>query len=361
MRSGNSSAGTTRAPRARTTPPQRGFQRWLTQFDWPVIVRRIAVLTAAVLFLVHVMGTFVTDTGSQAGCGNSWPLCKGQFIPSQFAHTTLIEFSHRIGVPLVTILLLALIVGVLALWRNRLEIKILAPLMFIFLFMQALLGGLAVMFPTSAVILAFHFGVSSLSVASVVVTMLFIFELGGWDKLRDRHVSVGFRALIWGITIYTYVVIYLGAYVLHTGSALACTTWPLCSPGRLLPSNVEPVVVNMTHRTAALILTLTVVGLFAWARRLRKARPDLYLASVAALILILAQALEGAVVVFSRADVWAEVMHSAFIALFFSVMIYMCLKSLPRPASARSADGSTPFTSKKTIRPSRTATTAVQH
>ncbi len=352
MRSGNTSVATTRAQQAR---------RWLAQFDWPVIVRRLAVLTAAVLFLVHVMGTFVTDTGSQAGCGNSWPLCKGQFVPSAFAHTTLIEFSHRIGVPLVTVLLLALIVGVLALWRNRLEIRILAPLMFIFLFMQALLGGLAVMNPTSAVILAFHFGVSSISVASVMVTMLFIFELGRWDKLRDRRISLGFRTLIWGVTIYTYVVIYLGAYVLHTNSALACTTWPLCSPGRLLPSNVEPVVVNMTHRIAAFALTLAVVGVFFWARRLRRARPDLYLASVAALILIFAQALEGAVVVFTRANVWAEVLHSAFIALFFSVMVYMCLKSLPRPASARTADTSTSTPGKKQPRPSRTATAAVTH
>lgn len=317
-----------------------GGRSWLSRFDWQTIVRRIAVLTSITLFFVHVMGTFVTDTGSQAGCGNSWPLCKGQFIPSEFARSTLIEFSHRVGVPLVTVLLLALIVGVLALWRDRLEIKILAPMMFLFLFLQAVLGGLAVMYPTSAVILAFHFGVSSLSVASVVVTTLFIYELGGWDKLRDRRIPVGFRWLIWGIAIYTYVVIYLGAYVLHTHSTLACTTWPNCAPGQLLPPNVEPVVVNMTHRVAAFVLTLAVVWLFIWARRLRRARPDLALASVGAIILIVAQALEGAAVVLSRANVWAEVLHSAFIALFFSVMVYMCLKSLPRTATARSITNS---------------------
>jgi len=308
--------------------------------------------------MVHVMGTFVTDTGSQAGCGNSWPLCKGQFIPSEFARSTLIEFSHRIGVPLVTILLLALIVGVLALWRDRLEIKILAPMMFFFLFLQAILGGLAVMYPTSAVVLAFHFGVSSLSVASVIVTTLFIYGLSDWDRLRDRRITVGFRVLIWGITIYTYVVIYLGAYVLHTNSALACTSWPLCTPGRLLPPNVEPVVVNMTHRVGAFVLVLLVVTMFTWARGFRRARPDLYLASAIALVLILAQAAEGAVVVFTRAYVWSEVMHSAFIALFFSVMVYMCLVSLARPAKARMSSPS-PTGRQRKIRPSKTATAAI--
>lgn len=337
-----------------------GARSRLARFNWPVIVRRLAVLTSVVLFMVHVMGTFVTDSGSQAGCGNSWPLCKGQFIPSEFARSTLIEFSHRIGVPLVTVLLLALIVGVLALWRHRLEIKILAPMMFIFLFGQAILGALAVMYPTSAVILAFHFGVSSLSVASVIVTTLFIYELGQGDRLRDRRIPTGFRALVWGITIYTYVVIYLGAYVLHTNSALACSTWPLCAPGRLLPTNVEPVVVNMTHRVAAFVLVLAVVGMLTWARKLHKARPDLYRASIGALLLILAQALEGAAVVFSRANIWAELMHSAFIALFFSLMVYMCMKSLPRPAAARRDDGAMASAGKKQPRPSRTATAAIR-
>jgi cytochrome c oxidase assembly protein subunit 15 len=323
----------------------------LARFNWPVIVRRIAVLTSVCLFLVHVMGTFVTDSGSQAGCGNSWPLCKGQFIPSEFARTTLIEFSHRIGVPLVTLLLLALIAGVLALWRDRLEIKILAPLMFIFLFGQAALGALAVAYPTSAVILAFHFGVSSLSVASVIVTTLFIYELGGWDKLRDRRIPLGFRWLVWGIAIYTYVVIYLGAYVLHTHATLACTSWPLCSPGQLFPANVEPIVVNMTHRIAALVLTLAVVGMLVWARRLRGPRPDLYVASIGAMLLILAQAFEGAAVVLSGANIWAEVFHSAFIALFFSLMVYLCLKALPRTAGARS----NPITGQTKSRPTRSA------
>ena len=224
-----------------TTGNSSGMRSWLARFDWPVIVGRIGIATSIVLFTVHVMGTLVTDSGSQAGCGNSWPLCKGQFIPSEFARSTAIEFSHRLGVPLVTILMLALIVGVLALWRDRLEIKILAPMMFFSLFLQAILGGLAVMNPTSAVILAFHFGVSSISVASVIVTTLFIYSLNGWDRLRDRAVTVGFRALVWGIAIYTYVVIYLGAYVLHTNATLACTSWPLCAPGRLLPPTiVEP-------------------------------------------------------------------------------------------------------------------------
>lgn len=343
-----------------TQPVLSPFRQWLAARDWPRAVRILSIVTAAVLFLVHVEGALVTDTGSQAGCGNSWPLCRGQFIPSEFLHSTLIEFNHRAAVGIVTILLVALIIGVLALWRNRLEIKILAPLMFVFLMGQAVLGGLAVMYPTSAVILAFHFGVSSLSVASVFVTTLLIHGFDRWDRLRDRATRGGFRWLVWSVTAYTYVVIYLGAYVLHTNSKLACVSWPLCDPGRLLPPNQPQVVYNMTHRVAAFILVLAVVALFVWASRMRRARPDLYWGGVVAMLLILAQALEGSVVVFSKASVWAEVMHSAFIALFFSVMCFMVLQTLKRPAAARNTPPSQGKARAKAIpRPSRNATAAV--
>ncbi|HEX9039321.1 MAG TPA: COX15/CtaA family protein [Ktedonobacterales bacterium] len=335
------------------------LRAWLAARDWPRAVRWLSIATAAVIFLVHVMGALVTDTGSQAGCANSWPLCKGQFIPAEFTRSTLIEFQHRLGVPLVTLLMVALIVGALALWRDRLEIKILAPLMFVTLLGQALLGALAVMYPTSAVILAFHFGVSSLSVASVIVTAFFIHGFDRWDRLRDRVAARGFRWLVWVTTAYTYVVIYLGAYVLHTNAQLACTAWPICDARRPLPPlSVEPSVINMTHRVAAGALVLLVIWLFVRARRLRRVRPDFYWASAAALVLILAQALEGATVVFSRASVWAEVMHSAFIALFFSVMCVMVVQTIRRPASARNAPPAQ-SKSKSAPRPSRNATAAI--
>lgn len=335
------------------------LRAWLAARDWPRALRWLSIATAAMVFLVHVMGAVVTTTGSQAGCANSWPLCKGQFIPSEFARSTAIEFVHRLGVPLVTILMVALIVGVLALWRKRIEVWVLAPLMFVMLIGQALLGALAVMNPTSAVILAFHFGVSSLAVASVIASAFFIHGFDRWDRLRDRATAGGFRWLVWGVTVYTYVVIYLGAYVQHTHSTLACTAWPFCDARRPFPPlAVEPAMINMTHRVAAGLLTLLVVWLFVWARGLRRARPDYYWASLAALVLILAQGAAGALIPYTGASVWIEVLHSAFVALFFSVMCILVLQSLKRAAAVRSAP---PAQSKRKAapRPSRNATAAI--
>jgi cytochrome c oxidase assembly protein subunit 15 len=53
-----------------------------------------AALTTLTLFIVLVAGFVVTDTGSGRGCGGTWPLCDGRFVPDLALHAA-IEFSHR--------------------------------------------------------------------------------------------------------------------------------------------------------------------------------------------------------------------------------------------------------------------------
>lgn len=45
--------------------------------------------------LVIVWGAVVSATGSGAGCGEHWPTCNGQVVPTDPQIETLIEFSHR--------------------------------------------------------------------------------------------------------------------------------------------------------------------------------------------------------------------------------------------------------------------------
>jgi heme A synthase len=45
--------------------------------------------------LVIVWGAVVSATGSGAGCGEHWPTCNGQVVPTAPQVETLIEFSHR--------------------------------------------------------------------------------------------------------------------------------------------------------------------------------------------------------------------------------------------------------------------------
>ncbi len=58
--------------------------------------------------LVIIWGAIVRATGSGAGCGNHWPSCNGQIIPTPERIQTVIEFTHRMmsGGALILVLIL---------------------------------------------------------------------------------------------------------------------------------------------------------------------------------------------------------------------------------------------------------------
>jgi cytochrome c oxidase assembly protein subunit 15 len=307
----------------------------LHRYVTPRTVRPLAAVTAVTMFVVYALGTLVTTTGSGHGCGASWPLCRGQFIP-EFAISTAIEFTHRVATASVTVLVLATAFGVLWLWRSRLELRILAPLMVVALFAEAGLGAALVLLPASPVLLAIHFGVSLVLFSSVLLTALIVYELDGWDRLRDLPVTRGFRILVVALALYTYVVGYLGAYMRLRGAEIACTGWPTCN-GQLIPSFSGFVGIAFTHRVAAFVLLAGTVWLFVWARSFRASRPDLYRGSFYALLAVIAQVFAGGIVALTRVAQYSQLLHAGLVALLFGALVYICLQTLPRPTAARTA------------------------
>src|SRR5271167_1479156 len=78
-----------------------GVSAWLSRYAWFVGGWNVAV--------IH-WGALVRATGSGAGCGNHWPLCNGEVIPTSPRIATMIEFTHRAmtGGATITIFLLLL-------------------------------------------------------------------------------------------------------------------------------------------------------------------------------------------------------------------------------------------------------------
>ncbi len=292
------------------------------------LLRILAVAAAAGMFVVLVMGATVTNTGSEHGCGRSWPLCHGQLIP-QFAVSTAIEFTHRAVVGVESVLIIALAAGAIYLCRRK-DIVLLSGVMVAFLFLQAGLGAWAVMYPQLAVVLALHFGVSLVAFASVLLVAAAIFEWGGGERLRSVAAPRGFIRYLYGLTAYTYVVVYLGALVRHVDADEACAGWPLCN-GAVIPTFAGHVLIAFTHRVAAGLLVLGAVGLAVWARRLRQTRPDLARGAAVACGLVVLQALSGAVVAFTNVDLFSALTHAALVGLFFGTLCYLCLHVIPVP------------------------------
>ena len=59
-------------------------------------IKWLAVITSLDLLVVLLGGALVTKTGSGEGCGKSWPLCNGEWFPSNLSMETIIELSHRL-------------------------------------------------------------------------------------------------------------------------------------------------------------------------------------------------------------------------------------------------------------------------
>lgn len=301
-------------------------------------LRWLALVASIGMCLVLQQGTLVTNSGSAAGCGNTWPLCHGKILP-EFSGVggaaTAIEFSHRAAVPVESTLIILLAVGILWSWRHRREALVLAPAMIFFLFLQAVLGAMAVAWPTSPEVLAAHFGISLLAFASIVLTMAFVWEVGAAEAIRDRPLSNGIRWAVRGLLIYTYIVVYLGAYVRHVGASLACVDWPLCN-GQIVPPLVTGVTAQFSHRVGAGLLVLFIAGVFAALWRIRTERPDLYRAGAACVVLVILQALSGALVVETRVAVASTLLHAFLVSLLFVVEAYMWLHTIGLPSGARS-------------------------
>src|SRR5947209_6639395 len=170
------------------------MQRFLNTLDLLATRRNakiLGVIATLGMFVTLVTGSTVTSTGSEHGCGPSWPLCHGQFIP-QFAVTTAIEYIHRVDVGFETTFILAFAATALYAYRRR-DVQILAGVMVGFLFLQAGLGAWAVMAPQLAAVIALHFGVSLVALASVLLTTITLFEADGAEEVRAVAVPQAYR------------------------------------------------------------------------------------------------------------------------------------------------------------------------
>jgi heme a synthase len=284
-----------------------------------------AVATTIGMLLVLIGGALVTKTGSGMGCGRTWPLCHDQFLPTHITPELLIELAHRVisGAE-------GLMVMILSIWTWKSighirETKFLSFLSFFFLLLQGLIGAAAVKWGQSGFVLALHFGISLVSFAALFLLTLLIFEIDKKfdadklviDKRMGRHIVF--------ISIYSYLVIYTGALVRHTKASLVCRDWPLCinnSPS--WPSNIFEWV-QMGHRFAAGLIFIWIAYITFLAVKHYRHQKVLYWGWIIALCLASLQVIAGALIIFTRLNLYIALLHAFFITCLFGVLSYFLL------------------------------------
>lgn len=294
------------------------------------LLKWLAIAATVIMFLVMIAGSLVTKTNSGLGCGNDWPLCNGKWVP-EYTIESMIEYTHRLVTGLAGIIVILFSGLAWRRYRGNKEVRSLALFGIFFIVLESILGASAVIWPQSSAVLALHFGFSLLAFSGVLLLTMFVLQKDNSSAMIQTKVPRGFRNFSWALALYAYGVVYLGAYVRHTKSYLACPDWPLCQ-GKLIPELSGPVGIQFVHRLGAAVFFFLVLGLMIYAlRHFKETRRDIYIASIIAFILITIQVLSGGLVVLSRIHLYATIFHSAVITCLFGTLCYICLQTVKKP------------------------------
>ena len=111
--------------------------RPIARFAWGLLAYEIGVIA---------WGAYVRATGSGAGCGNHWPLCKGEVVPRLPSAETLIELSHRLSSGLALALTLLLFAWARRVYPIGHRVRLGAGAVVSLMITEALIGAVLVLF-----------------------------------------------------------------------------------------------------------------------------------------------------------------------------------------------------------------------
>ncbi|WP_246940331.1 COX15/CtaA family protein [Bacillus pinisoli] len=285
-----------------------------------------SIITTIGMLFVLLGGALVTKTESGDGCGDSWPLCHGELIPSNITFELVVELSHRLVTGAVGFLVLALSIWT---WRkigHIREVKFLSILSFSFLVLQALIGAAAVVWEQSSAVLALHFGISLISFAAVLLLTLLVFEADQEHSKTHLVIDKRVQFHIIGIILYCYVVVYTGAFVRHKNASLACPDWPICNFNQIgLPTQMHEWI-QMGHRLAAGLLFIWIIYATYIVLKHYKHQALIKWSFIIAATLVSLQVISGALVVLTRLEfIVIALLHALFISCLFGVLSYLVL------------------------------------
>jgi protoheme IX farnesyltransferase len=147
---------------------------------------------------------------------------------------------------------------------------------------------------------------------------------------------IWFRRLAVGTIAATFVLIAVGGLVRATDSGLGCPDWPRCF-GQLVPPAELHAWIEHSHRLVASVVMVLVALLLVAAYRTGQERV-VRRASVAALALVLAQAMIGAFVVWWKLRADSVTLHLAAALALVALLIFIDFRARYGPAGRAGRD-----------------------
>lgn len=288
---------------------------------------RFARVTLIFNVIVILMGAIVRATGSGAGCGRSWPVCRGRILP-ELAGATAVEFAHRAASGVALLAVATLVVWVFRARPAPDQARTAAAWSLVAIIGEALIGAVIVLFEwvaedasvARAVSVPIHLVNTFVLLAALTVTAHL---LGGGTPLQP---SAHPRTRRWAAAgAAAFVVIAATGAV----TALADTLFPKTGG---TPVAVEHFLTELrvVHPIAALAIVL--VAATALARRGAGGRTLSLLSGLVGL-----QILSGVGMILAGLPLWMRIGHLALADVLWVGYVLAVAHLLARPRVAVTA------------------------
>lgn len=287
----------------------------------PTLPKVSTHLSTILLFLTILAGALVHATGSGLACPD-WPLCVGKFFP-EMTGAVLFEHSHRL-IAGTTGVVVWLTGGLYFYSSVRKLKKLVVVAVMVSVLLQAILGGLTVLYQLPGWISTSHFLMAHLTFGG----MLFLSFLALTDR-ETVNESTLFDRLLGPVTIVVLLFqMVLGAWLRHIGSkgpplAPVCEDFPWCEPSWISAMTQYYLSIYWFHRFFSIMVITSVVTLTVWVLyKYGIESLDSQLGIVASLLTFM-QIILGILSVRSNLSVLVVMLHTGGAAVLFSVILWI--------------------------------------
>jgi len=297
-----------------------GVSVGLRRYSWFVVGWNIAVI---------LWGAVVRATGSGAGCGNHWPLCNGEVIPTSPRIATVIEFTHRMMTGGAAFTVLGLLIWTFLATRSRHLARVTAVASTLLLINEAFLGALLVKLGYVVnnqstgrfIVLPIHLANTLLLLAALALTAHFLARESGFMNGSVEYRFLGLSIIGLAATVAVGV----------TGSlaALGDTLFPAATLAQAFAQDLSqssPWVLRLRwmHPAASVLAGLFVVGL-VWVSGTREDPANKKLATWTIGLLVSQLAL-GALDVLLRAPNWMQILHLLGADIYWVALVVLAAR-----------------------------------
>jgi cytochrome c oxidase assembly protein subunit 15 len=245
----------------------------------PITYQRIALAAVVLLAVIIVTGGAVRLSGSGLGCPE-WPSCEaGRLTPHAASDVNaMIEFLNRVFTGLVSLIVIVAVLGSFLRVPRRRDLVWLSVGLVVGVFLQAVLGGLTVLFELQPPLVMAHFLLSLVLLADALV----LYRHAGQPDAPARLIAEPVvRTLGRLLLIVATVVVVTGTVVTATG--------PHGGDKDAKRFAFDIRVVARIHGTSVIVF-LVLILLTAWVLRRTRAPRDVQTRLGALLVIVVVQA-----------------------------------------------------------------------